>query len=364
MNAAAGAGLHIPVLVVLMLLSGQVSKAAEPSTTPGTPDAVIMNGTDWVDTSGKLIAAHDGGIARFGEAFYWYGSSYEGNPKGLYEMSAGPVWNGIRAYRSTDLKNWTYVGVVLPRPEKGWGKLGATGRVHVLHNPRTGKYVMWYRWFLTMPASFEMVAVADKPEGPFTPLGPREVGTDNGFASDMGLFQDDDARAYLIYCDHETEKTAFAKGANGRYAVRIDSLSDDYLTSNREGVYAFDKGVEAPALTRYRGKYIAAGSGVMGWAGSETCYAVADAPLGPYGERRVMSEKETWGSQITDFVYTRESDTMMVLCDAWWVPDKNDLNRSRYLLLPMTFDPQTGKARMLYLDSWNPFVPLDAQGKR
>jgi hypothetical protein len=32
---------------------------------------------------------------------------------------------------------------------------------------------------------FLMVAGADHPEGPFTALGPREMGTANGFASDM-----------------------------------------------------------------------------------------------------------------------------------------------------------------------------------
>jgi hypothetical protein len=48
---------------------------------------------------------------------------------------------------------------------------------------------MWYRWFLSMPASFLTVAVADQPEGPFTPLGPREMGTSNGFASDMNVFK-------------------------------------------------------------------------------------------------------------------------------------------------------------------------------
>ena len=203
-------------------------------------ESLIINGTDWVDVDGRPIMAHEGEIARFNGAFYWYGSSYENNPQGRYTMDAGPVWNGVQVYRSTDLVNWTYKGVCLPRPESGFGKLGATGRSHVLYNEKTKKYVMWYRWFVAMPASFLMVATADHPEGPFTPHGPCQMGTSTGFASDMNVFQDDDGKGYVIYCDHNAPDAR--PGGNWRYAIRIDSLSDDYLTSNRDGVIIFDRG--------------------------------------------------------------------------------------------------------------------------
>ena len=149
--------------------------------------ALIENGTDWLDTEGRKISAHEGELVRFNDYFYWYGSSYKNNPQGKFRMTAGPVWNGVQVYRSKDLKKWEYQGVCLPRPEKGFGKLGSTGRSHVLYNQKTKKYVMWYRWFVAMPASFLMVATADHPEGPFTPLGPREVGTSTGFGSDMNV---------------------------------------------------------------------------------------------------------------------------------------------------------------------------------
>ena len=319
----------------------------------------IVNGTDWLDVEGRPIQAHEGDIARFNGVFYWYGSSYAGNPQGKFDIADGPVWNGVQVYRSTDLKNWTYKGVALPRPENGWGKLGATGRAHVIYNDKTKKYVMWYRWYLHMPASFLMVAVADHPEGPFTSLGPREMGTSNGFASDMNVFKDDDGKAYVIYCDHETEATKFAPGANGRYAIRIDSLTDDYLSSNKDGVYAFDKAVEAPSMIKYKGKYIAVGSGVHGWAGSETVCSVADSPLGKYKKQDNISEKKTWNSQVTDLFYLKESDTVMALCDQWWIPDRSDINKSRYLLLPLHLDSQTGTAKMKYYEKWNPFSQLN-----
>ncbi len=198
----------------------------------------------------------------------------------------------------------------------------------------------------------------DHPEGPFTPLGPREVGTSNGFASDMNVFKDDDGKAYIIYCDHETEATKFAEYANGRYAVRIDSLTNDYMDSNKDGVYAFDEGVEAPSMIKYKDKYIAVASGVHGWASSETVCTVADSPLGPYSKPKDISEKKTWDSQVIDLIYLKESDTLMALCDRW-IPDKEDINKSRYLLLPVELDPKTGTARMTFRTEWSPLSRLE-----
>jgi hypothetical protein len=116
------------LIMSVICLARLVSADPEPSNTN------IINGTDRKDTKGNPIAAHEGDIARFNGVFYWYGSSYANNPKGLFRMPAGPVWNGVQVYSSTDLKNWTYKGVCLPRPEKGFGKLGATGRSHVIYN--------------------------------------------------------------------------------------------------------------------------------------------------------------------------------------------------------------------------------------
>jgi len=98
----------------------------------------------------------------------------------------------VQACRPTDRRNWESRGVVLSRPEKGWGELGATEHFHVLYNGATKKNVMWYRWYLHMPAYFLMVSIAHNPEGPFTILRPREMPSSNGFASDMGGFQDDE----------------------------------------------------------------------------------------------------------------------------------------------------------------------------
>ncbi len=329
----------------------RLSEALMAEAPNGDPQGNIINNSDWFDVEGRPIMAHEGDIARFNGYFYWYGSSYENNPTGKFDIADGPVWNGVQVYRSTDLKNWTFMGVCLPRPENGWGELGATGRGHVIYNEKTKKYVMWYRWYLHVPASFLMVAVADRPEGPFTPLGPREMGTSNGFASDMNVFRDDDGKAYVIYCDHGEHGV---EGGKATYIIRIDALSDDYLMSKQDGVVVFGGGNEAPAMIKYKEKYIAVASGVHGWAGSETVCSMSDSPLGPYTQTDDISEEHTWGSQVTDLIYIKESDIVMALCDQWWNPNKADINQSRYLFLPIHMDEKTGKPKMTFQEKWNP----------
>jgi len=313
-------------------------------------EALIRNNTDWLDTDGNPIIAHDGGISRFADKFYWYGTSYAGNPTGLYGARFPDKNNGFNLYTSADLVNWKYEGVVLQVPESGWGAIGTSHRAHVIYNDKKKKYVMWFFHFTDKyPGAFATVAVAEKPTGPFTILGQRKTAAPDGYAQDLNVFKDDDSKAYLVYDD-------------GRRNIRVDLLSDDYLSSTGRTVIALTARHEAPAMIKYRGKYIVAGSGVQGWKGTDTLYGVADSPLGPYTQKKQMSEKWTWDSQITDFVYVAESDLVFAMCDSWWNPDGKDLNKSRYLWLPVTLDPTTNTAGMLYREQWKPFERQGGSG--
>ncbi len=336
----------IKVLLAVALATTLMAPAFAPSLQREVP--VIKNGTDWVDTEGRLISAHDGGMLRVGDTFYWYGTSYDGNPSGNFGIRAGEVWNGVQVYSSKDLVNWKFQGVGLSRPKRGWMTTGTCGRPHVLYNAKSRNYVLWHFWHLNYPGSPLNVAVSDHPAGPYKSLGPRELGSHDGFGYDFGLFQDDDGKAYIAYCADD-------------YHIRIDSLSADYTQSMKDGVIALKPLHEAPAMVKYRGKYIVAASGVNGWAPTETTYVVASKPLGPYGEPKQMSDQKTWGSQITQFVLFPETDTLMAMCDQWWIPDKTDLNKSRYLWIPVNFDPASSMARMEYRQAW---TPLRSAGQR
>jgi hypothetical protein len=100
---------------------------------------------------------------------------------------------------------------------------------------------------------------------------------------------------------------------------------------------------------------------------SDTTYAIADAPLGPYTEKGLMSENKTWSSQISAFVYLAETDRLFAMNEQWLLgPDgkRAPAEQSTQLWLPVAFDPATGVAKMEYTEAWDPWdgkpAPADA----
>ena len=72
-------------------------------------------------------------------------------------------------------------------------------RPKVIHNDRTGKYVMWFHLELKgkgYKAARVGVAVSDSPTGPFRYLG--SMRPNGNMSRDMTLFKDDNGDAYLI----------------------------------------------------------------------------------------------------------------------------------------------------------------------
>jgi hypothetical protein len=319
---------------------------------PASAEKPIVNETDWKDTTGQPISAHEHFVGRFGSTFYWYGTSYRGNPLGQCGLEGAPHQNGFNVYRSKNLVDWQYLGPCLSFPKTGFGSEGTSHRPCVLFNKRIRKYVMWYFYFRKYPDVMLTVATADGPAGPFAIQGLRRSGEEHGWAQDLGAFQDADGRAYLVYDD-------------GHRNLRVDLLTEDYLQTTRRSVIALAAGsgpgqqYEGAAMAKYKGKYIVAGSGVMGWNPTETTYAVADGPLGRYSAPRQMSEKWTWNSQISNFLYVGETDTLIALCDQWWMgpAGRNDLDQSRYLWIPVSLNPSSGEAQMTFNRQWDPFDP-------
>ena len=131
-----------------------------------------------------------------------------------------------------------------------------------------------------------------------------------------------DGKGYLVYDD-------------GHRNLRVDLLADDYLSSSGRTVIALQcdptagKRYEGAAMIRYKGKYIVAGSGVQGWKPTDTTYAVADTPLGPYREMGLMSEQKTWSSQISNFVYLPASDQVFAMCDLSVMPRRLRMHPGR-----------------------------------
>ncbi len=91
---------------------------------------------------------------------------------------------------------------------------------------------------------------------------------------------------------------------------------------------------------------------------------MADSPLGEYKIQKNISEERTWSSQVSDLIYLEESETVMALCDQWWIPEKADINKSRYLFLPLHLDSETGTVTMKYRKEWQPLKRRNNKGNQ
>lgn len=303
------------------------------------------NSSGWNDTDGNHISCHEGGVTRFGDTFYWYGTSYKGNPGGKWGKGGHTLQNGFTVYSSKDLVHWKSYGACIDFNLPENTIRGTAHRPNVIFNDATKNYVMWFFDIVKYPDVMMTVATSKSPTGPFTIVGLRETGEPHGYAQDCGLFKDDDGKAYLVYDD-------------GFRNLRVDLLSDDYLSSTKQSVIALKPRHEGAAIGKIKGKYIVAGSGITGWGASETDYAVADSPLGPYTEMKRMSEKLTWGSQVSNFFYIKETDSLVAVCDRLsMLKDTHDLDKCGYLWVPVSIDVETKEAKMNYDQQSIPAIP-------
>jgi hypothetical protein len=331
----------------------------------------------WYDTEGRHIQAHGGQIVtRTSDelgveaadttavdqdgttVYYWYG---EDRSNGYYESP------GVSMYSSTDSYNWTNEGVVLrsvtsreeleseyfdalydtvaddgtPRTERidelfyhlnvkatteaGGAQLNAIfERPKVLHNERTGKWVMWWHSDGSITPggsnyarSLAAVAVADSPTGPFELQGAYRLYNEPtyqtacnmpsavpGQARDMTVFQDTDGTAYVVYSSEENRSLYIAKldddytnvektttedeigiqfSADGRYPrIWADGTEGAPVAGADYGIVRRCGVLEAPAVFVHDGKYYTVASGATGWSPNPETYYTADSMLGTW----------------------------------------------------------------------------------
>jgi Glycosyl hydrolases family 43 len=224
------------------------------------------------DTNGNAIDAHDGQLARFGNTYYLYGTSYNCG----YRWQINSSFCGFKVYSSPDLVHWTDQGFVVPPYT-----CGDCFRPHVIYDPATSKYVLWTNDSSTAPGDFR-VYTSDSPTGPFTqqPL-PKLAYSDCGW--DFGLFQDPvTGRGYMVDTDCP----------DGDKGLIVQQLAPDDLTSDGQyDVIHMTDNVESPAMFYRQGTYyITMSDPTCGYCtATGTGYLTASNPLG------------TWtGSSTTD----------------------------------------------------------------
>ena len=305
----------------------------------------------WRDTNGQHINAHGGGILTYNGTYYWFG---EHRPE-----QGGSTLVGINCYRSTDLKNWDYMGVALSVSEETGSDIERgciMERPKVIYNRETGKFVMWFHLELKgqgYKAARAAVAVSDNPEGPYrfirsgrvnpgkwplnlntkycnvsqggelytewwtpewlknvdTGMFVRRDFTEGQMSRDMTLFVDDDGKAYHIYASEEN------------LTLHIAELTDDYLRHNGRYIRLFPAGHnEAPTIIKRNGKYSLIPSGCTGWKPNEGRLFYASSIMGPWEQQAnpCIGEgaEKTFGSQGT-YVLNVKGNQYVFMADIW-----------------------------------------------
>jgi len=289
------------------LTAAAPARAATASFTPGAA---------WNDTSGATLQLHGLGIVRVGGTWYGFGEDKTG------ESSSNAAFQDIPCYTSTDLATWTRAATALPRQASGdLGPGRVVERPKVIHNPSTGKYVMYLHIDNSSYSEAKVgVAVADAPCGPyayqgsFQPLGHQ--------SRDIGLFQDADGTAYLLTEDR----------AGG---LRIDRLSADYLSVAASTALLPD--LEAPAMAKVGGTYYLLASHLTGWSTNDNVYATAASPAGPWSAFRDLAPggTNTYNTQTANIVTVAGSaaTTYIYAGDRWTT---GNLGTSPLVWLPLT----------------------------
>ena len=311
---------------------------------------LITPGEVWKDNDGNAINAHGGGILYFNKTYYWYGEIKKGKTTRVPGVTSWEDYrvdaSGISCYSSKDLIHWKYEGIALAPEMKDsshdlhYSKV--IERPKVIYNARTRRFVMWMhidnQFYSYARAG---VAVSATPQGPYRYI--KSVRPNDQMSRDVTLFQDDDAKAYLIYSS-EDNKT-----------MHICMLSEDYLnpiSSYKRILIGANR--EAPALFKYQDRYFLITSLCTGWDPNKALYAEAEHPLGDwklYGNPCTGPDADSTYHAQSNYVLpvVNKKNTYIFMADRW---NKTDLEDSRYIWLPLRF--VDNKPVVEWKNQWSP----------
>ncbi len=323
--------LRIILLTSLCFVPGAFRVAATETTAPN-----FRPGAPWPDTDGVHIDAHGGAILYENHTFYWFGELHKGGRRRL------PV---VSVYTSTDLYHWKNGGAVLTRSTDTNSdfRVGCiVERPKVLHNLKTGKYVMWLHLEFAgrgYDAARVAVAVSDTVTGPYQYVN--NFRPNGNMSRDMNLFLDEDGKAYEIYA------------ARDNYDMRICQLSDDFLSATTNDVLIASDHREGPAPFKYHGRYYLITSACTGFTPNEANYYTADRLMGPWTAHSnpcVGPKAETTFDGQSTFVLPvpGKPGAFIFMADLW---KPRDLKNSGHIWLPIRI--RGDQLTITWQDQWN-----------
>jgi len=259
----------------------------------------ITSGNIWFDQNNQQVNAHGACIVKEGEKYYLFGE---------YKSDTANVFTGFSCYSSTDLMNWKFEKIVLPRQKDGLLGPNRIGeRVKVMKCPQTGEFVMYMhaddRKYMNPHIGYATCKTID---GDYQFQGALLHDGNPIRKWDMGTFQDTDGKGYLLI-HHGT----------------IYELSADYKSAKRIVVSQIPTG-ESPTIFKSNGIYFWLSSHLTSWERNDNFYMTATSLEGPWKMRGIFAPEGTltWNSQST-FVLsvTNTKDTLfMYMGDRWSFP--------------------------------------------
>lgn len=243
-----------------------------------SPDEVILTGTNPIIT-GQFTA--DPTARVFEGKIYMYPSH---DIPSVITHHDGSAWFSMPDYHvfsSEDLASWTDHGVILRQEDVPWGKPDAYAMWAPDCVQKNGKY---YFYFPDAPAAgwgFGIgVAVADNPEGPFTP---QQKPIEGVVGIDPCVMIDDDGKAYIYWSGMGLRGCRLADNMLelGGEQVRLDEPLPEGF---KEGPFAF----------KHNGRYYL----TYPWVRKDTealAYAMSDNPLGPFEYKGIIMKESPTG---------------------------------------------------------------------
>jgi hypothetical protein len=252
----------------------------------------LATGIAFMDTDGKRVNAHGGGIIRVGDTFYMHGEVFASN-------STANNFVGFSMYSSKDLATWKNEGIILPTQASG--ELGPNRkgeRPHIIQCPSTGEYVLYaHAASEDYQTDKEVVyATSATVNGQYAYKGAlKNASGALAVHSDMSAYADDTGAYVLTESGHV-------------YTLASDCHS--WVSDKTYGAVNGDSGgSESPTVFKAGDTYYWIGSNKTGWRANNNFYSTAPAISGPWTYRGFIapvedptdsiSDERTWLSQST-----------------------------------------------------------------
>lgn len=272
----------------------------------------ITPGRPWFDTAGNRIQAHGGSIIEVDGTFYWYGENKERSTPG------SGIWHwGVRCYSSTDLYNWTDLGLIIPPvlddESSPLHPAMFMDRPHIVRHPESGQLVCWVK-VMSDKGQRSTVLVADDIRGPYSivradlkPLGMNAGDFDLVIdpTDGKGYYYFERVHSELICADLTPDYT----DATGYYSTHFPRLQPPYVR-------------EAPAYFERGGQHFLITSGTTGYYPNSSEVATAPSYHGPWtvlnDPHPTDTSRTSFRSQVTSvFRHPHKEDLYIALADRW-----------------------------------------------